>query len=374
MATKRKDGRFQSSVMITNPLTGEKERKYIYGYTEEELEAERRRVKSCTLDSFFRVATFRDWVEEWLKIKKDDDNVADTTIESYRLNLKTHVYPFISENIKLKDISTFQIREILRKIKGERTKEYTYTILNGLFKQAVFEQLLVSNPCMYIKKPKCKAKSAKIIEPEIYQKIMTEIKGTQYEYLYKFAWDTGLRRGETAAIRWCNINFDTKILSVHKSRKILKGREIEGGTKSEYGIRDIPLSDSAIKNLLEWKKQLKEILFSKGIKFDDNDYVFRSTKNFSKPIPLSTITHDFTNLKTKLNLPKEIRFHSFRHTHATILAENDLGAKKIQVRLGHASAAFTLNKYTHNSARMQDGVIDALNKATEIYNKKLTSS
>ena len=32
---KRKDGRYQSSVMLTDPLTNEKRRVYVYGYTED---------------------------------------------------------------------------------------------------------------------------------------------------------------------------------------------------------------------------------------------------------------------------------------------------------------------------------------------------
>ena len=42
---KRKDGRYQSSITITDPLTNEKKRIYVYGYTESEVIISRFRVR-----------------------------------------------------------------------------------------------------------------------------------------------------------------------------------------------------------------------------------------------------------------------------------------------------------------------------------------
>ena len=82
---------------------------------------------------------------------------------------------------------------------------------------------------------------------------------------------------------------------------------------------------------------------------------------------LTAVIHIFANLKKRLNLSANLRFHSFRHTHATLLAEQEISAKKIQVRLGHASAAFTMDRYVHNTAQMQDGVTDKIIKCEETY-------
>ena len=98
-----------------------------------------------------------------------------------------------------------------------------------------------------------------------------------------------------------------------------------------------------------------------------DDYIFRSLKDATQPITLTAVTHAFADLKKRLNLPQDLRFHSFRHTHATLLAEQEISAKKIQVRLGHASAAFTMDRYIHNTAQMQDGITDKIIKCEETY-------
>lgn len=84
-------------------------------------------------------------------------------------------------------------------------------------------------------------------------------------------------------------------------------------------------------------------------------------------MPNATITNTFRKLRIKLNLPKGTRFHSFRPTNATILAEHDINPKKIQIWLGHSSAAFSLERYVHATRTMQAGINEALEDAKAIY-------
>ena len=58
MPTKRKDGRYQSSVAIENPITGEKVKQYIYAYSLKDLEIERRRVLAANLSDFLIADSF----------------------------------------------------------------------------------------------------------------------------------------------------------------------------------------------------------------------------------------------------------------------------------------------------------------------------
>ncbi len=42
-----------------------------------------------------------------------------------------------------------------------------------------------------------------------------------------------------------------------------------------------------------------------------------------------------------------IRFHDLRHTHATLLIKEGVPVKVVSERLGHATAAFTIETYQH---------------------------
>lgn len=146
-------------------------------------------------------------------------------------------------------------------------------------------------------------------------------------------------------------------------------QEYEGTTKSTYGLRTVTLSAAATRNLIAWKKLLSEKLLSKGIRLTDGDYIFRALQNVMHPMTLTALTHLFTGLKKRLKLPENLRFHSFRHTHATILAEQEISAKKIQVRLGHATAAFTMDRYVHNTEKMQDGISQTMDEIAKKYGR-----
>ena len=55
---------------------------------------------------------------------------------------------------------------------------------------------------------------------------------------------------------------------------------------------------------------------------------------------------------------KGLNAHSFRHTHATILAENGASLKGMAYRLGHSKINVTQDFYVHNTQRLQDGIAD----------------
>ena len=368
MPTKRKDGRYQSSVILENPITGEKVKRYIYAYSLRDLEAERRRVLATNFSDFLLVDTFHNFAETFLQTKRDVDKLEESTLTTYRRFLSQYVLPIIPVNMKINDVKPALIKRILSEIKKDRTRQAVYTLLHSIFKAAKFEQLVENNPMEFIRKPKHTATVAGIVTPEIYHAIMNEVQGSQVEHLFKFAWGTGLRRGEIVALRWSDFDADAALIHVTKARK-RAAEEYEGVPKTAHSTRTVTLSPAAVQNLLAWKKKLAERLLQQGVHLTKADYIFRSLKDERQPMTLTALTHIFADLKKRLHLPKDLRFHSFRHTHATLLAEQEISAKKIQVRLGHASASFTMDRYVHNTEKMQEGVTDRLVQVEEIYER-----
>ena len=365
MPTKRKDGRYQSSVTVENPITGERVKRYIYGYSLKELETERKRILAANISDFLQVETFHNFVEEFLTMKRDVDRLEESTLLTYHRFCDRHILPHIPEHTRIADIKPVLIKKILAGIAGNASRHLAYTLFNSIFK---VEQLIAVNPMDFVRTPKLTATPAGIVTPEIYQALLSEISDSELEYVFKFAWDTGLRRGEIVALRWSD--FDQKNARIHVTKARKRGRqEHEGVPKTPNSIRIVTLTDAAMKNLLAWKKVLAETLLADGIRLSDDDYIFRSLVDISEPMELITLTVTFFQLKKQLNLPSNLRFHSFRHTHATLLAEQEVSAKKIQARLGHASAAFTMDRYIHHTDEMQDGITDKIDHIGERYGR-----
>ena len=60
----------------------------------------------------------------------------------------------------------------------------------------------------------------------------------------------------------------------------------------------------------------------------------------------------------KAGIDGNIRFHDLRHTYATLAIQNGVDVKTVPSILGHYSAGFTLDTYTHVTGIMQKEAAD----------------
>lgn len=60
-----------------------------------------------------------------------------------------------------------------------------------------------------------------------------------------------------------------------------------------------------------------------------------------------TVSKAFSRMRRECGLPKEITFHSLRHTHASWLIANGCDIKTLSERMGHADESTTLRIYGH---------------------------
>lgn len=217
---KRKDGRYQSSVTITDPLTNEKKRIYVYGYTEAELIREKERVKRNNNTSFDNI-TFNLWLDEWLKIRKEE--IAPSTYYNYVYLINKYILPNLN-NINLNKITPATIRNVLRNINGSRTKQYTYVLIKAILGQAYKDDLIKKNPCIAVNPPKYKAKEKHIISDYEFKKLL-QYAELPIRNLFILAYYTGIRRGEISALKWKNIDWDANTIKIVNAIKIVENRK-----------------------------------------------------------------------------------------------------------------------------------------------------
>ena len=65
------------------------------------------------------------------------------------------------------------------------------------------------------------------------------------------------------------------------------------------------------------------------------------------------ITRLVKRLLKRAEIDERVSFHDLRHTFATLAIQNGVDPKTLSSMLGHYSAAFTLDTYTHVTHRMQ---------------------
>ncbi len=78
----------------------------------------------------------------------------------------------------------------------------------------------------------------------------------------------------------------------------------------------------------------------------------------------NVVNRHFKPLLSRAGLPP-IRFHDLRHSCLSLLAQRGEPIRDLQALAGHATAAFTLQRYTHHyeasARRTADAMDEALN-------------
>ena len=110
--------------------------------------------------------------------------------------------------------------------------------------------------------------------------------------------------------------------------------------------------------LAEAREEQQENPLKYGSEYQDNDLICSMPDG--APIPPDTLSKTFSLLKKSLLL--KARFHDLRHGHASQALQDGTPVKTVQSRLGHATAAFTLDVCGHLMAGDDKRAADAAQK------------
>ena len=105
-------------------------------------------------------------------------------------------------------------------------------------------------------------------------------------------------------------------------------------------------------------QQAVDLLIAEHKKHPRNPYLFPSPKTGTMYDPDAfRRTHDKI---LKAIGAEHIRFHDLRHTFATLSLKSGVDVKTLSGALGHYSAGFTLNTYTHATTQMKQDAADTI--------------
>ena len=117
-----------------------------------------------------------------------------------------------------------------------------------------------------------------------------------------------------------------------------------------------PKTSNAVRTLAIPQKTV-DLLVEEHARHPDNPYLFPSPVTGGMYGP-DCVGRIHKKLLKKAGL-EDLRFHDLRHSFATFALQNGVDIKTLSGMLGHYSAGFTLDTYTHATAQMQR---DAANK------------
>jgi integrase len=197
------------------------------------------------------------------------------------------------------------------------------------------------------------------LTPEEANALLEAASGDRLEALYVLAVTCGVRLGEIQALRWHDVDLDGARLRVTATYQgTIDGKPVFAEPKTARSKREIHLSALAVAALRHHRRaQLEERMRAANL-WQDYDLVFTSERG--RPLDGNNFrTRAFARLLEKAGLAP-MRFHSLRHTAATLLLAEGLNVKVVSEMLGHADVVTTLRTYSHVLPGMGQAAADAM--------------
>lgn len=286
-------------------------------------------------------------------------NVRGTTIRGYTTTIKFLEKDAFGKRI-ISEIKTSEAKEWLISLQSEQGKSYSAIhnyrgVIRPAFAMAVEDDFLMKNPFDFPLGDVLIDDSIKrdSITPKQERAFLGFLENDEtYQYLYDIAvilFETGLRVSELSGLILKDVDMAEKSLHVSRQLQYVSGKTyIEDETKTEAGMRILPLSEKALgsfEKVLKRKRPNIEPMFDGVTGFiflDHND----------KPMVSYKIEKAFQRAREKYNsIYKEelpvITPHVCRHTYCSRMARTGISPKTLQYLMGHADIDTTMNVYTH---------------------------
>jgi integrase len=198
-------------------------------------------------------------------------------------------------------------------------------VLHALFKTAVREELIDSNPAESVERPKIQPHRWRVLEPDEVRRVAQAFTDEQARAVFMTLILTGLRRSELQALRWADVDLLEGVLRVRRS-------------KSEAGERAIALSPT-LRDVLS--EHYRRTAF-KG----DGDLVFCHPTRGSR-FNADAFGEALRAALSTAGVEGDLRpFHDLRHASLTNGAAAGESPIALMTRAGHTNMA-TTKRYLH---------------------------
>lgn len=360
---------FQTYLGI-DPLTGKERRTTRRGFKtmKEAKQAERNLLLDVEENGLpsnqsdgFQNPTFEKLASLWLENYKT--TVKPSTFE----NVRSKVDKMTEEHfkgLKLKQITvTYCQKVVIELSKSYVLYNHYLSVINRIFKYAVLMDVLNSNPFDKVIKPKIRQTQRKgnFLTKEELKEFLKLAQTATLSYFFPLVHlmsYTGLRQGEALALKWSDIDFENKKITVNKTAVRINGKQSLQTPKTKNSKRVISIDPNTLSILKSWKKDQIKIYFKNGKHFEgDENFIFTSQR--AEWVHIHNFIRYFKRFIADHKL-KPITPHGLRHTHASLLFSAGVEPKNISDRLGHSTVQITLDLYTHITEEQRTDTVDKL--------------
>lgn len=317
---------------------------------------------NLTANGEVKSARLIDLLADYVQLR-ERNGASPNSVKSYRL-FTHYVARFLrtanARDLSVMDFNRFEQALLMPKSDGgqglcRNSVINVHNFLRGAYNHFVDAGICDANPIVYVSKPSPERHEACALTEWDFEDFnarlesamgvegagMSEYRRAVYAFAAWLALVTGMRVGEVCAEQRADVKRYQMFLHVGGNviesagekpyrRDVTKGRKCRNiaVTAEDLGVIDsfVRLQNAVLGRL------------------DVDSPLVTLDGSYMRP---TTISRAFSRIRDSCGLPKEITFHSLRHTHASWLIANGCDLKTLSERMGHADEATTLRIYGH---------------------------
>ena len=309
-----------------------------------------------------------DWLAHWLVSR----TTAQAHVRGYAAHVRLYLAPYVGE-VLLGELSVAQVQAmfaaIIRQHQALGTPVSAATLtriratLRAALNAAIRRGLLTENPAAKAELPRARRPRAVVWTPYRIEQwrrtgerpavaVWTAQQTAQFLHsieehrlyaAYHLIALRGLRRGEAAGLRWCDIDLDGKTAVITQQLQQYDGRLAICPPKTAHSTRVIALDHTTVAALRAHRDRQRAEAGAYGPGYRTSGFVFTNLNG--DPMAPDRLTRTFRALATGAGQPP-VRLHDLRHGAATLALAAGVDLRVVQEMLGHSSIVLTADTYT----------------------------
>jgi integrase len=279
---------------------------------------------------------------KWIAERKLQPRTRENYEDLFRLRIRPHLGNLALGAIKPQTIRSWR-KTLLDGGTPEPQAVKAYSLLRAILNTAVKEdEIIRQNPCRIKGYDRYHTPERPVATvAQVYK--LAGAMPPRFEALVLVAAFSGLRWGELAALRRCDVDLDAAVVRVPRKLAALRDRMEFGPPKSEAGNRSVTLPAAALAAL---RPHLREYVGkdAEAVVFTGEKGALLRGGNFGRAVK-------WTETVKAAGLPDGFHFHDLRHTGNNLAASTGASTRDLMHRMGHASMRAALIYQHANSER-----------------------
>ena len=211
---------------------------------------------------------------------------------------------------------------------GEETMRHIHRLLQQCLDQAMRDGLISDNPARAFHYSKPKKVNADVLTPLEMEDYLDAAERLGYLPMFMLALTTGLRQGELIALKWSDLDIESRTLTIAEKRAVVRRELVEYGSQT----RSIRLTPEVV-----------DLLIMEHSKHPSSPLMFMHPATL-KPYSPQMVRRMHNEIIKEAGID-HIRYVDLRHTCAILALKNGMDTKELARMLGHYRPAITRQNY-----------------------------